>query len=166
MLTAYALTGSYGVGAVIGAVLLGILGSGRQRSEILRVVLVVNALALVGMGLSTSFWVGAPMLALVGGGSLCVVATLNTAIQTAAPPAMRGRLLALWILSYTASYPLGSLAEGALAEQIGVRPTVTGAGLLTCVAAVVLVARPAIARTLDDGRCVAVEVPDGAPVTG
>ena len=159
-----ALTGAYGVGAVVGALLLGLLGSGRRRSEILRVVLVVNAVALLGMGASTSFWIGAPMLALVGGGSLCVVAIVNTAVQTAAPPAMRGRLLALWVLSYTVSYPLGSLAQGALAEHVGVRPTVTGAGLLTCVAAAVLLTRPAIARTLDGSA--PVTVAEGAPVTG
>lgn len=144
-----ALTGAYGVGAVTGAVLLGAVGASRPRSDILRFVLVVNALALVGMGLSTTFWVGAPMLALVGAGSLCVVATLNTAVQSAAPPGLRGRLLALWILSYTASYPLGSLVQGTVAEHVGVRPTVTAAGLLTCVAAAVLLRRPALARTLD-----------------
>jgi predicted MFS family arabinose efflux permease len=158
------LTGAYGVGAVAGAVVLSVFGSHRPRGQVLPVVLVVHTVGLLGVGLSGSFWLGMPMYALVGAGSLCAIATLNTSIQTGSPQHLRGRILALWILSYSASYPLGSVVQGSLANRFGPGPTVTGAGVLLAVAIALLVSRPALARSLDGAD--AVDVVDPIPATG
>jgi predicted MFS family arabinose efflux permease len=115
----------------------------------MQIVLTMQALAVVGFGLSRSFWVGAPLLAVVGAGSLCAIATLNTAVQTGAPDQLRGRVIALWVLSYTASYPLGSVVEGWSADRIGPGPTAVVAGSLMCAAAAVLLLRVDLARSLD-----------------
>jgi MFS family permease len=159
-----ALTASYGVGAIIGAVLLGTLGHGRRRSHILPVVAAVQGAGLLLFGLNRSFWIGLPLLAIVGAGSLCAIATLNTVVQSASPDALRGRVLALWVLSYTASYPVGSLVEGWLSDGIGPGPTVALAGALSCASVAALVARPALMRSLDVNERVAVI--DPVPATG
>ena len=159
-----ALTASYGVGAIVGAVLLGTVGDGKPRSRILPVVIGVQGAGLLLFGLNRSFWLGLPLLAIVGAGALCSIATLNTAVQTASPDALRGRVLALWVLSYTASYPLGSFVEGWLSDGIGPGPTVALAGGLSLLSVGALVARPALLRSLDgDERVVVV---DPVPSTG
>jgi dipeptide/tripeptide permease len=128
------------------------------------VVVLVQGGATIGFGLAPSFWLGVPMLALVGAGSLCSVAVLNTAVQTASPPELRGRVLALWILSYTVSYPAGSLLEGALADRIGPGAAVALAGLLIASTGAVLLLRPVLSGSLDSGP--EVVVVDPVPATG
>jgi MFS family permease len=144
------LTGAYGVGAIAGAVALGALGADRKRGDLVRLTVGVFGVSLIGMGLTTQFWQGLVMLAVVGAASLVAIATLNTSIQTQVAERLRGRVLALWVLSYTASYPLGSLTQGWLAERLGVRPTVAGAGGILCAVTVVLLVRPHFARSLDE----------------
>lgn len=158
------LTGAYGVGAVAGAVLLSLFGAERRRGHVLPVVLVVHTVGLLGVGLSGSFWVGMAMYALVGAGSLCAIATLNTSIQTGSPQHLRGRVLALWILSYSISYPLGSVVQGSLANRFGPGATVTGAGVFLAVAVGLLLSRPHLARSLDGAP--GVPVVDPVPATG
>jgi MFS family permease len=159
------LTASYGVGAVLGAVALGWLGAGRSRARVMTFVVLLQGAATVGFGAAPIFWLGVPMLALVGAATLCSVAVLNTAVQTASPPALRGRVLAFWILSYTASYPAGSLIEGTLADAIGPGWSVGLAGAVITAAGILLVARPALAATLDDGP-IDLEVVDPVPAAG
>lgn len=113
------LTAVYGIGAVAGAVVLGAAASTRSRAGILRASFAVQAVTMVLLGLAPNIWLGAPVLAVLGAGTLASIATLNTSIQLAAPDVLRGRVLALWILSYTVTYPAGSLLQGALADRIG-----------------------------------------------
>ncbi|MCU1375397.1 MAG: hypothetical protein JWO68_2683 [Actinomycetia bacterium] len=159
-----ALTAAYGVGAVCGALGLGTFGAGRPRAKVMTFVVLVQGTATIGFGLAPTFWLGVPLLALVGAGSLCSVAVLNTAVQTASPPELRGRVLALWILSYTISYPAGSLLEGALADRIGPGAAVALAGSAIVAAGLVLVSRPHLAHSLDSGP--EVVVVDPIPATG
>jgi hypothetical protein len=126
-------------------------------------VVAIQGVATIGFGLAPTFWLGVPLLAAVGAGSLCSVAVLNTAVQTASPPELRGRVLALWILSYTASYPAGALLEGALADRIGPGAAVALAGLVVVAAAALLALRPDLARSLDSGP--EIVVVDPVPAT-
>lgn len=158
------LTAAYGVGAVLGALALGTLGSGRSRARVMTVVVVLQGVATIGFGVAPAFWLGVPLLGLVGAGSLCSVAVLNTSVQTASPPELRGRVLALWILSYTISYPAGSLLEGALADRIGPGPAVALAGIVIAATGAVLALRPHLASSLDSGP--EVPVVDPVPAAG
>jgi hypothetical protein len=87
---------------------------------------------------------------------------LNTAIQTASPPELRGRVLALWILSYTISYPAGAFVEGALADALSPGWSVGLAGAIITATGAVLVLRPRLAASLDAGPT-EVEVVDPIP---
>ena len=154
-----ALTGAFGVGALLGALWLSLLGGGRARSEVVRLAVAIYGAAIVGFGLSRTFWQGVVMLGMMGLASLPVIANLNTAIQTQVPEHLRGRVLGLWIVGYTTSYPLGALVQGWLADRVGPGPTVTGAGVLMCLVAAVLFVHPAITSSLDE------HVHRGDPVT-
>jgi MFS family permease len=159
------LTAAYGVGAVLGALVLARRGSGRPRGATMTFVVLLQGTATIGFGLAPTFWLGVPLLALVGAGSLCSVAVLNTSVQTASPPELRGRVLALWILSYTASYPAGSLLEGALADALSPGAAVVLAGLAITATGAVLAVRSRLAASLDAGPTT-VEVVDPIPATG
>lgn len=119
--------------------------------------LAVQAAAVLAFGLCRTYIFGVGLLVVIGAASVCVIALANTTTQTASPPSMRGRMLALWVLSYMASFPVGSVVEGWLADIVGAGPvvTVTG-GVLTLIAALFLI-RVRLAAVLDD------EVPDAVP---
>ncbi|RZK19989.1 MAG: hypothetical protein EOO56_13275, partial [Hymenobacter sp.] len=51
-----------------------------------------------------------------------------TLLQTTVAPAMRGRVISLYVLVYTAALPLGSLLVGAASERFGVQATVLAEG--------------------------------------
>ena len=146
----------YGIGAVTGAVVLGTKAATRTRGSILRWSLVVQAVAMVLFGAAPTIWLGAPVLAVLGAGTLASIATLNTSIQLAAPDALRGRVLALWVLAYTATYPAGSLLQGAMADRIGPGWTVALAGCALGLGGLALARRTA---SLDDYR------PDPCPTS-
>lgn len=148
---------SYGAGAAAGAVALSTLGTRRHRSGTVRTMLAVQAAAVLAFGLCRTYIFGVGLLVVIGAASVCVIALANTTTQTASPPSMRGRMLALWVLSYMASFPVGSVVEGWLADIVGAGPvvTVTG-GVLTLIAALFLI-RVRLAAVLDD------EVPDAVP---
>jgi predicted MFS family arabinose efflux permease len=160
------LTGSFGVGALVGAGVLATAGKRSSRSDVVRVAVAVLGLALVGLGLSRSVSEGAVLLAVMGACSLVAIAVVNTTIQVQVPEHLRGRVLALWVVSYTLSYPVGSLVQGWAADHAGPGPTVLVAGLLVCAVASLLVMRPLIARSLDEDLAPAppagVLIPGGA----
>ena len=145
-----ALTGSFGFGAILGAVALGAASARHARSRMATVATVVFSGAMIGFGLDRAFVPGLVLLGLIGAASLSVVAMVNTSIQTQVPERLRGRVLGLWIVCYNLSYPAGALGMGALADRIGPGPTVTIAGVGMGLAALWLLLRPDLARTLDE----------------
>jgi MFS family permease len=159
-----AMAAAYGIGAILGAVLLGTVGHARPRGHILPFVAGLQGAGLLAFGLNHTYWLALPLLGVIGGAALCAVATLNTAVQSASPDPLRGRVLALWVLSYTASYPLGSFVEGTMTDHVGPGPTVAIAGVVSLAAVAALLSRPRLTRSLDgDER---VQVIDPVPASG
>ncbi len=139
-----------GVGAVAGALALTPLVRRYGRRKVLLFDLVSVCVVLVAYGLAPTLWVAAIAIALVGATYLGVLAGCNTIIQLQAPPAMRGRMLGIYMMALGILYPIGALAQGALADQVGLRVvTVAGAALLM-VAVLVMIARR-VPAVLDGG---------------
>lgn len=142
------LSASLGVGAMLMAP---IAGSDRwHRSYLVKWGLFAYGTAIVCFALSPNIIFAAVSVLFAGGAFLICVSVTNTAVQTIVSDRMRGRVMAARVMSFTASYPLGSLLQGALAEAFGARETVAGAGCALLVAALVLVAKPARLQLLDD----------------
>jgi MFS family permease len=59
----------------------------------------------------------------------------NILVQSVIEESYRGRVMALYAMSVTGMIPLGNLVSGAMAERIGARWTLFGAGLLCLVSA-------------------------------
>ena len=140
----------FGSGAVLGAGVLGLLGNRWPRSRLVVFGVGLYAAGLILVGLSGIYVLGLIGLAVCGVAFLTCMATLNTTIQLQVAEQIRGRVLALWMMGITGAYPLGALLQGWLADQIGARSTVLGAGLLMAVVVVVLATRPDLAASLDE----------------
>lgn len=143
------LTGALGGGAVIGAVALGWLGNGSRRSRLVAVSLVGYGLSLAGLGVAPSYAAGVACMAFAGMGYLAVVASLQTTVQVLVAEALRGRVLAVYVMVFTAAYPLGALVEGWLADHIGARATIAGAGSILVLIGGALVLCPGRAVAMD-----------------
>jgi predicted MFS family arabinose efflux permease len=62
----------------------------------------------------------------------------NSYVQTKSDPAIRGRVMGIYLLIFLGGTPFGSLLIGYLTEAIGVRETVAACGAISLIAAVVI----------------------------
>lgn len=140
-----------GVGAVcmgLGlATLFGRLGTRRVLLGVLfllPVSLAVYALApTLPLAVLAIFFVGALYLA--------TLSSFTTVAQLRAPPELRGRVVSVLMMLIGALYPIGSIVQGAIADEIGLRATTTGAAVI--LAALLLtwrVLRPHAADAIGD----------------
>lgn len=134
---------SAGVGAVIG--LLGVTLLRRHVSPgwIFGVGSTLQAAALLGFALSTSFELSLGMLLLSGMGQACFSIMQSGIVLLAAEDDMRSRSMGLIVLGI-GSGPLGRLQIGALAEGFGAPLAVGGHMLIATLAVIgVIIALPA-----------------------
>jgi MFS family permease len=114
-----ALTAAMGVGSVAGALVAGARARVTPR-------LIVGASLLFGVAelLVASAWsLGAQLVFLVplGAASVTFAAGINSSLQIAVEPAMRGRVMALYSVVFLGSTPIGAPLMGWLAGEFGPR---------------------------------------------
>jgi MFS family permease len=124
------LAGSFGVGAIVGAVLSGWLDGRRVPSGIVAIGSTVYAISVVALGISPGFAFGLVAVAAMGTGFLTVVATNNSTIQHLSSDEMRGRVVGIWFTSFGICNPLGVVLQGVLADAIGIRLVLVVDGVL------------------------------------
>jgi len=119
-----------GLGAFIGAIFLASLKPGTNLNR----VLMINTF-IFGTGLilfSYTPWYPLALLFIVVGafGMMSQITISNTLLQTQVSPAMRGRVISLYVMAYSSALPIGSLLVGAISQHIGVQNTVLSQGML------------------------------------
>jgi MFS family permease len=129
------LTAAMGVGSIAGALASG--ARGRVSPRLL-------TLASAGFGLTTLLAAAAPtyaleLLALVPLGAMSVTfaAGVNSALQLAVEPELRGRVMALYSVVFVGSTPVGGPIAGWLAEIAGPRAGLVLGGVAALLAAAV-----------------------------
>jgi MFS family permease len=132
---AYGLLGAaLGIGGVVATPFVAGRGSAMRRSQLAGGGLVLYATALFVFALSPVFPMAVVALVAAGGAYLAVASTLNTTIQVQVAEERRGKVLALYVMGLTSSYPIGSLVQGALVDVVGARVvTAVAGGLLAAV---------------------------------
>ncbi len=129
------LTGAMGAGAVVGGLVIAAFG----RAGLIP--LIAGSAGFAGTMLLAALSVPLPLevvaLALVGAFGTVFLATGNTTLQLVSPPTMRGRVMALWSVTFLGSTPVGGPIVGAVAEHLGPRAGLA-LGALACVAATVV----------------------------
>jgi MFS family permease len=137
-----ALVSAMGLGAIVGALVNG------ARGSVTPLLLVGAAL---GFGVLSLIAAGAPTLALelvvlapLGAATVTLAASVNSALQLASEPSMRGRVMALYSVVFLGSTPIGGPLAGWLAEAIDPRAALVMAGVGALIAG--LLARIAFER--------------------
>ena len=134
-LTLGCLSGASGIGSVMGALFL----SSRKRIKDLSKWITVGCslwgLALILFGLSSFLPLSLLVVAIAGFGNMIVLAGSNTIIQTIVDEDKRGRVMSFLVMAFIGLSPFGCMVAGALANIMGVGPTV----MLTGLSALVLI---------------------------
>jgi MFS family permease len=133
-----------GIGATVGAFAVASLGN-LGRKELLTIAgMVMFGGFLAGAALLPSWLpagiapgirlsVASACLLGAGFGAVLLYASSQTIIQLAVPDALRGRVMGIWMITYSSSVPLGALWTGRAAQSLGVAP-VMGLSAFLCVA--------------------------------
>lgn len=121
------------VGSLCGALLAARRGTARLR------ILTAAALAFgtleIVAALAPSYWLFALLMVPIGIFGLTVNVTANTAVQMATDPAMRGRVMALFMMVFMGGTPLGAPVVGWITDTYGARVGFALGGIVSAVAA-------------------------------
>jgi len=122
------LDGAIGLGGFAAALYLTSLPPGTDLNRVITANSFVLGVGLLLFAYTPWYWLALAFL-VVGAFGMMAQTTLNvTLMQTTVRPAMRGRVISLYVLVYTSALPLGSLAVGAVSQRVGVRATVLAEG--------------------------------------
>lgn len=124
-----------GVGALVCAVRLvlrqSVVGLARQTA----VAVAGFGLGCLVLGLSRSFWLSLPLMAVTGYGLMHQIVASNTIVQTLVEDDKRGRVMSFYTIALLGSAPVGSLLSGSLAARTGVTTTLVVSGVASGLAA-------------------------------
>jgi MFS family permease len=120
----------FGTGALIGAISIGTVFARTSKPTIVRVCLVCYAVALTGFALLRTALPAFFAVAVVGAFYFAFITALNTALQTRLNDAVRGRVMALWIMGFGGTVALGNLMVGPVVAVVGITSVLLfGAGV-------------------------------------
>ncbi|MEW2284927.1 MFS transporter [Streptomyces sp. NPDC047841] len=121
------------VGSLVGALLAARRGTARLR------VLIAAALAFglleTVAAVAPSYWLFALLMVPIGIFGLTVNVTANTAVQMGTDPAMRGRVMALFMMVFMGGTPLGAPVVGWITDTYGARVGFAAGGVVSAAAA-------------------------------
>src|SRR5262249_38359312 len=124
------LLGSFGAGAVAIAFVIGPLAERVLPSRLLGGGLALTAVAVLGLGLAPGLAVGVLFMVAFGASYVTVVAIDHSTIQALSDDHIRGRITSLWLMTFGTGFPLGTILMGVIADVVGVRAVLIGAGTL------------------------------------
>lgn len=126
-----------GVGAVSGALFLASMKSGTNLKKVLFRSTLIFAIGLLAFSYMRSFPLALLFITIAGFGMMAQTTLSNTLIQTTVAPAMRGRVISYYAMSFFGMQPLGGLLVGIAADIIGAPFTVLLQGVATLLIAIV-----------------------------
>lgn len=118
--------------------LAGALLAARRRSSRLRMLVAAGTafgLLEIVAALSPSVWLFAILLVPIGMIGLTTNISANTSVQMAADPAMRGRVMSLYMMVFAGGTPVGAPIVGWVSDAYGVRTGMVVGGAFSLVAA-------------------------------
>jgi len=138
----------FGVGMVVGGVLLGVWGGFKRRMVTAMLALLLQGIGFAAVGLLPAAGLGAATaaMALIGFTNPICNGALFAAIQARVPHGMQGRVLSLLSSGAAAASPLGLLAAGPLADRFGVPIWYVIAGAVMVAVSLILSAVPGVLR--------------------
>ena len=134
----YGLLGTFiAIGSLSGALISARLEGFRKTLFVVRAgivfSIVVIILSLMPTYLAYAFW-----LPVCGLAALTTLITANSIVQVNTDPAIRGRVMGLYLLIFMGGTPFGSPLIGVMAEIIGTRETIAACGAIALSASTVI----------------------------
>jgi len=124
------LDGAIGLGGLLGALFLASLKPSVNLNKVVMVNMFIFGAGLLLLAYTTWFGLALVFLVLAAFGMMAQTTISVTLLQTTVLPAMRGRIISLYVLVFTTALPLGSMLVGLVSQHIGVQPTVLAEGVL------------------------------------
>jgi len=124
------------VGSLAGALLAARRGAPRLR-RLVGAALAFGALEVLA-AFAPGYWLFAGLLMAIGVFGLTFNTSVNTAIQLATEPEMRGRVMGLLVLVFTGGTPIGAPVVGWVTDVYGPRLGLLACGLVSAAAAAVV----------------------------
>lgn len=119
--TAYGLLyATFALGALLGALSIGTVLSGRPLERVVQAGLVGFAVFLTAFALLRSAALAYPVGLVIGFSYFATVTSLSTVLQTRLADHERGRVMALWIMAFGGTVPVGGLVFGPVMEATSV----------------------------------------------
>lgn len=124
------------VGSLAGALLAARRGTAKLR------VMLAAAVAFGGLELvaatAPSLWLFSLLMVPIGMFGMTVNVTANTTVQMGTDPAMRGRVMALYMMVFMGGSPIGAPIAGWITDTYGVRAGLAVGGAIAAAAAIVI----------------------------
>ncbi len=111
---------TFGLGAAMGAVTVGTYLAHHSKAKIARRSLVAFAILLTTFALVRDASLAFPVAFVLGFVYFMTITSLSIALQSHLDDAIRGRIMALWIMAFGGVVPLGVLAGGVLVGFISI----------------------------------------------
>jgi MFS family permease len=119
------LVSTLGAGALVGALTTATFGSVGRRGLFLTVGAALAAVGLSGLVLAADVGAAGAAAGCLGAGLILFLSTGQSAVQLSVADELRGRVMALWAMTLSASAPVGHLLAGAAATVWPIRDVLT-----------------------------------------
>lgn len=134
------LMSAVGLGSIVAALVQAIASRARPMRALLGSIILGVSLMTLALPLPI-LWV-AVVLGIGGLGMITTMLNSNTAVQLIAPDRIRGRVMSVYSMVLLGSGPLGAYLSGFMIDALGARWGVAVMGLLTLMAALVMIRFP------------------------
>ena len=116
------LYGTFGLGAFCGALAIGTVLAGRPVARLVRIGLAGFSVMLAILALLRGAQPAFPDVFVLGFFYFGSVTCLSTALQERLDDKVRARVMALWVMAFGGTVPIGALIAGPITDRIGVTP--------------------------------------------
>lgn len=129
------LLGTFGIGAVGSAIILGGNDHRTRPAASLSIGLLLGSASFVALGRVHGLLLGMVAMVLFGACYLIVASVNHGAIQAIVDDEHRGRVVSIWLMNFGLWMPIGLLLQGWLADRVGVDTvlTIDALALIACV---------------------------------
>lgn len=142
-----ALTGSYGAGALLGAIFLASRKSLRNFPGFIMIAAFLFSGALALFSCSTTTIISMNLLVICGWAMIAQYVSVNTLLQTIAKPDMTGRVISFYGMSFMTVTPLGAIIIGTLADSFNIQDIFVTFSLLSLIAGLIYLTQKSRVQT-------------------
>jgi len=121
---------AFGIGAILAAPFVSGWFRVIRIDTMVRWGLIAFGFAMLVFALVPNYWVGLVSLVVIGAAFLASISGVITSVQLSVADDFRGRVMALRMMLFTLSFPIGGLAQGWLADRFGPQAVVAAAGVV------------------------------------